>query len=133
MIAEHRLRFSLMLMSLFGVLILACAPTQQEPLMRWQGDQATIVLEYRGQARAVFAAGDWNDWVPLASPFQWRGGERWLLELELPPGEHAYLLAVETDDKWEWKLDPANPVRTQDAGGRELSLLTIGTVAGVDD
>jgi hypothetical protein len=128
---EHRLR--LMLTSLSLALLLGCAPTRQEPLTRWRGDQATLMLEYRGQAQAVFAAGDWNGWAPLANPFQWRGGDRWLLELELPPGEHAYLLAVETDEKWEWKLDPANPVRTRDADGRVLSLLEVGTAADVDD
>lgn len=114
-------------------LVAACSSSRQAPLTRWQGDQATVTLEYRGGARAVFAAGDWNGWKPELSPFTWRGGERWELELVLPPGEHAYLLVLETDQSRTWKADPANPDRTQDAEGRSLSLINVGTAAAVDD
>ncbi len=131
--ADRPVLFGLLFAGLLMASVLGCAPSGQEPLTTWEGDQATLVLEYRGQARAVFAAGDWNGWNPQADPFLWRGGERWQLELQLPPGAHAYLLVVETDQKWEWRLDPANSARTHDADGRELSLLEVGTAAVVND
>ncbi len=114
------------LLVLFALAGSACAPEGHEPIATWNGSDATVTLEYRGDAIAVFAAGDWNGWDPLRHPYQWRGGERWVLELTLPPGEHHYLLAVETDEAWEWRTDPANPLRAEDGSGRELSLLRVG-------
>lgn len=118
-----------LLMLLTPLLILGCAAEGHRPRATWTGDGATVTLEYRGEARGVFAAGDWNGWDPLRHPFQWRGGDRWLLELALPAGEHRYLLAVETDSSWEWRVDPANPLRVRDGDGRELSLLRVGNGA----
>ena len=97
----------------------------REPVAIWEGPEATVSLEYRGTARAVFATGDFNDWTPRHHPFRWRGEDRWDLSLRVPAGEYAYLIAVESDEKWELKLDPANPLRTRDSAGRELSLLRV--------
>lgn len=110
---------------LISLLFAGCGGGGKGPVTKWEGQQAVVTLEYRGDARAVYAAGDFNGWDPLRSPFRRRGGDRWDLPLELRPGEHRYLLAVETADRWEWKPDPANPLRRRDGAGRELSLLRI--------
>ena len=107
------------------VLPFGCAGPDPRPVTSWEGESARVTLSYRHGARAVFAAGDFNGWEAERHPFRRDGSGHWVLELELPPGEHAYLLAIETDESWEWRTDPANPLRTRDAAGRELSLLRV--------
>lgn len=120
------------LLGLGLLLASACAAPDTRPQTVWEGETARVTLRYGGDARAVFAAGDFNGWEPDRSPFTRRGDGRWELALSLPPGEHAYLLAIETDTRWEWRTDPNNPLRTRDAAGRELSLLRVGA-PGTDE
>jgi hypothetical protein len=108
-----------------------CAPPAREPVATWEGEAARVELEYRGDALAVFALGDFNDWT--LAPFERREAERWVLTLSLPPGEYAYLLGVETEGDWSLRSDPANPRRREDAGGRSLSLLRVGNDKPGDD
>jgi hypothetical protein len=109
----------------------ACGPPAREPVTTWEGEAARVVLEYRGEALAVYATGDFNDWSP--HPYQRMGGDRWELTLSLPPGEYRYLVAVETAGDWSLHPDPANPLRAEDARGRSLSLLRVGNGNGGDD
>ena len=114
--------------ALAGVLLLgsggACAPPARQPVATWEGDAARVLLEYRGEARAVFATGDFNDWA--LAPFSRFEAERWELTLSLASGEYSYLIAVENDSGWSLRPDPANPLRRDDAAGRSLSLLRVG-------
>lgn len=102
------------------------------PITRWEGDSARVELEFRGAALAVHAVGDFNYWNPEADPFIETEEETWLCVLHLPPGRHAYLLVIETETDWSWQLDPANPDRTEDFLGRELSLLMVESDADGD-
>ncbi|MCB1162494.1 hypothetical protein KDL67_07360 [bacterium] len=115
------------------VLATGCSTPARQPVTTWEGTAAHVLLEYRGEALAVYASGDFNDWTPQRSPFQRMGGDRWELTLNLAPGEYRYLLAVETRDDWSLHLDPANPLRGEDGGGRALSLLRVGNGNSVDD
>jgi len=123
------LRF-LLIAGLAGV---ACARPAQAPLTIWAGDAAAVRLEYRGEALAVYAAGDFNDWNPQRHPFRRLEDGRWELTLRLAPGEYGYLLAVEDSGGWTLRLDPANPLRRDDAAGRGLSLLRVGNDKAGDD
>jgi hypothetical protein len=109
----------------------ACAPPARAPVATWEGEAARVQLEYRGEALAVYATGDFNDWA--LAPFTRVEPERWALTLSLAGGEHAYLLAVETASDWSLRPDPANPLRREDAGGRSLSLLRVGNDKTGDD
>ncbi len=115
----ERPRLAMALLCLF--VLAGCAGPSPQPVTRWEGEAARITLSYRHDARAVFAAGDFNGWEPERHPFRRGEDGRWSLELSLPPGEHAYLLAIETDDSWEWRPD-ASRVRSGLAGsGRSLA------------
>jgi hypothetical protein len=109
----------------------ACAPAARQPLTTWEGEAALVELEYRGEARAVYATGDFNGWA--LAPFTRQEGERWRLTLRVSPGEYGYLLAVESEEDWSLRLDPANPLRREDPAGRGLSLLRVGNGNGGDD
>jgi len=109
----------------------ACAPPAREPVATWEGEVARVELEYRGEALAVFATGDFNEWA--LAPFARVEPERWRLTLSLAPGEYAYLLGVETKDDWSLRPDPANPQRRAEATGRSLSLLRVGNGKPGDD
>ena len=102
------------------------------PQATWEGDRATVVLEYKGDAREISAVGDFNAWNPDSHPFIESEDGLWRCSLSLPTGNHTYLLAVETESQRTWQLDVANPERTTDGLGRELSLLVIGSGAGDD-
>ncbi len=114
--------------ALAGALLLgaggACTPPARQPVAIWEGDAARVRLEYRGEARAVFATGDFNEWA--LAPFSRLESERWELSFSLAPGEYSYLLAVENDSGWSLRPDPANPLRRDDSAGRSLSLLRVG-------
>lgn len=111
----------------------ACAPAARAPEATWAGDAATVRLEYRGDALAVYAVGDFNDWTPQRHLFRRLEDGRWELSLPLGPGDYAYLLAVESAESWSLRPDPANPLRREDAAGRSLSLLRVGNDKAGDD
>ena len=118
---------------LTALLVAGCGGSAPKgPRAVWSGDMATVTLEYRGEARSISAVGDFNGWNPDSHPFIQVGDDRWTCALSPPPGRHSYLLAVETDSHWTWQLDLANPERTRDGLGRELSLLVIGSAAAGD-
>jgi hypothetical protein len=109
-------------------LALSCAASGPDrPRTVWEGGRALVELSYRGDALAIDAVGDFNDWNPGRDSFINRGDGLWTCSLSLAPGRYTYLLAVETDSEWNWQVDPANPERARDGKGRELSLLLIGT------
>lgn len=111
----------------------ACAPAAHAPVATWAGDAATLRLEYRGEALAVYATGDFNGWTPQRHPFRRLEDGRWELSLSLGPGEYCYLLAIESAEGWSLRPDPANPLRSEDAVGRSLSLLRVGNDKAGDD
>lgn len=75
-----------------------------------QGDPCgqTLAYEARGDAQAVFVAGSFNDWDPTATPMT-RDGDRWVVELDLPPGAYPYKFVEVNYDAGgaqAWACDP---------------------------
>lgn len=56
------------------------------------------------RATQVQAAGDFNGWSPMASPFQPHPAGGWTLRLPLRPGKYRYRLVVDG----QWMTDPYN-------------------------
>lgn len=56
------------------------------------------------KAYKVIVTGTFNDWNPSGYTMQ-RNGEKWELNIYLPPGKHLYKFIV--DD--QWMIDPGNP------------------------
>ncbi len=107
-------------------LVLACAGGSAEgPRTVWQSGQAQVELSYQGDVLSIVAVGDFNGWNLKTHPFINNGEGRWTCSLSLAPGRYHYLLAVETEADYAWRVDTANPERTRDAQGRELSVLVI--------
>ena len=118
---------------LLALLLTGCAaPASHPPATFWEGDVARVELECRQDALAVFAAGDFNQWNPERHPFIEMEDGYWTCTLRLAPGRYAYLLAIETETGWSWRLDENNPARMRDVLGRELSLLIVNGDAGAD-
>ncbi|MEQ9461423.1 MAG: fasciclin domain-containing protein [Phycisphaeraceae bacterium] len=79
-----------------------------------------FVLEGFADAKRVSVTGAWKDWDPLGDAMK-REGDRWVLELRLGQGRHAYKFVVDG----EWVLDPGNPATTLDDAGFENSVLLL--------
>lgn len=77
-----------------------------------EGERCTFL--FRGQARRVELAGDFNGWDPAQSPARRLGeSEVWLFETRFPIDARLdYKFVVDGGD---WRLDPSNP-RTQLGG-----------------
>jgi hypothetical protein len=70
--------------------------------------QPRVRFEFRDEAaRKVCIAGSFNAWYPDAAEMLPVGGGKWVLELPMAPGAHAYQLVVDG----EWRVDP-NAKRT---------------------
>jgi glycosidase len=66
--------------------------------------------------------GSFNGWTGVGTPLEEHDPEWRLLRLELPPGEHQYLL----ESGGERRLDPNNPLTSYRAGDRaEVNLLLV--------
>jgi 1,4-alpha-glucan branching enzyme len=65
----------------------------------------TFRLKGYPNAKAVYVAGDFNDWTPDGLKMQ-RVGDAWVFNVHLSVGKHLYKFIV--DDKW--MKDPANPL-----------------------
>jgi enterochelin esterase family protein len=73
-----------------------------------QGTRAAFL--FRGEAKSVAVAGDFNKWDPRDAIWQAKqvgGADVWILETELPADARVdYKFVVDGKD---WKTDPANP------------------------
>ncbi|MCO6486899.1 MAG: hypothetical protein J5I98_00710 [Phaeodactylibacter sp.] len=77
-------------------------------------------LEGYDEAKAVFLAGSFNDWLPEDIRMQ-REGNAWAVSLELPGGKHWYKFVVDGN----WMADPANPFREHDGMGNINSVVVV--------
>ena len=65
----------------------------------------TFRLEGYPDARAIYLAGDFNDWTPNSLRMK-RSGNAWVISVYLPVGKHLYKFVVDGN----WIKDPANPL-----------------------
>jgi hypothetical protein len=92
------------------------------------GDQLTLVLQpnYTFQlagfdnARAVFLAGDFNNWDPGSLPMKRENG-KWVLPVHLSRGKHLYKFIIDG----KWLIDPVNPLWEQNEHQTGNSVLWI--------
>lgn len=78
-------------------------------------------FEYQGAANNVYVAGNFNDWNDKATSLNNIGGNRWVSDIKLPPGEYIYKFVVDGN----WIPDPKNPAQVEDGFGGINSLLII--------
>jgi 1,4-alpha-glucan branching enzyme len=60
------------------------------------------------EARAVFLAGSFNDWSPIATPMHRESEVKWVKELLLPAGRYEYQFVV--DGRWTPDLKAADEI-----------------------
>ena len=86
------------------------------------GAQAVTLRWHAPDAKAVYLAGEMNDWQTDTLPLQRQADGDWALTLYLTPGRWAYKLVQDG----QWLSDPHNPLRHADGQGGFNSLLQIG-------
>ena len=86
------------------------------------GAQAVTLRWHAPDAKAVYLAGEMNDWQADTLPLQRQADGDWALTLYLTPGRWAYKLVQDG----QWLSDPHNPLRHADGQGGFNSLLQIG-------
>ncbi|WP_235297239.1 glycogen-binding domain-containing protein [Portibacter marinus] len=84
------------------------------------GEDVTFRLPNESQAKEVYLSGSFNNWDEKSLPMQ-KIGDRWQLELKLPPGKHYYKFIVDE----QWTIDQENDLREKDEWGRENSVLIV--------
>ena len=72
-------------------------------------------------AKAVFLAGQFNNWSPTATPLHKDDSGLWTASVPLKPGRYQYKFVVDSD----WRLDPSNPDSTDDGAGNMNSIKTV--------
>jgi len=80
----------------------------------------TFRLKGYKNAKAVFLAGDFNDWSPTALAMIHEGDE-WIYRVHLSPGKHRYKFIVDG----EWITDPSNRQWEQNELGNGNSVIWI--------
>ncbi|MFM1769481.1 MAG: hypothetical protein RJA22_2010 [Verrucomicrobiota bacterium] len=94
------------------------------PLPELVSDQErhVVLLECEAPgARAVFVAGNFNDWQPAATPMTRGRGGRWTATLLVPPGVHEYRFVVDGS----WQDDPHAARSVPNPFGGRNSLLEV--------
>jgi hypothetical protein len=78
----------------------------------------TFRLEGFANARAVFLAGDFNDWTPNSLTMK-RSGNAWIFSVHLSVGKHLYKFVVDGT----WIKDPANSLWEENDQGTGNSII----------
>jgi serine/threonine protein kinase len=73
-------------------------------------------------ARAVFLAGEFNQWSATATPMRKTAGGEWNVTLQFPAGRYQYKFVVDGT----WFTDPDNPDKATTKEGIQNSVVTIG-------
>jgi 1,4-alpha-glucan branching enzyme len=72
-------------------------------------------------AKAVFVAGEFNNWSTSANALQKDATGTWTVSVPLKPGRYQYKFVVDSD----WHLDPANTDSVDDGAGNMNSVKTV--------
>jgi len=90
-----------------------------EPAAGPETVKVTLVFSRPG-AKSVAVCGDFNNWLPAATPMKEHDGH-WQATLTLPVGNYQYKFLVDG----EWVLDPAAPKRIPNQYGSLNSVLEV--------
>lgn len=83
----------------------------------------------RHSPKAVFLAGQFNDWSPIATPMRRDGEDRWIADVALSPGRYEYKFVVDG----QWEQDTSNPASAPDGFDGLNSVITVPpTKAGAE-
>ncbi|ALJ01533.1 hypothetical protein DC20_17010 [Rufibacter tibetensis] len=80
----------------------------------------TFRLKGHEKAKAVYVAGDFNNWDPKALLMR-REGNEWVFDVHLPLGKNRYKFVVDG----EWIIDPANKLWEQNEHNTGNSIIWI--------
>jgi hypothetical protein len=107
------------------VLVLSFLPAQpvRSAVLPESGHRLLVVefTYFDSHARKVSVVGSFNQWSPDAHVME-RSGDRWSLEVELPPGRYEYAFLI--DDR-VWKSDPGSLVNERSGFGPSNSILIV--------
>lgn len=78
----------------------------------------TFRLKEYANAKAVYLAGDFNNWSPNSFAMK-RVGNEWVIQQHLAPGKHVYKFVVDG----KWIVDPANKLREPNEFHEENSVI----------
>jgi 1,4-alpha-glucan branching enzyme len=73
------------------------------------------------KAKAVFITGEFNHWSTTATPMKRDELGKWMAQVALRPGKHAYKFFVDG----RWMQDFGNPVEAPDGFGGKNSMITV--------
>src|SRR5690606_14631117 len=83
--------------------------------------------QWNDQPRTVYVAGEFNEWSTITHPMHDPEGDHvWTLQVELPPGVHAYKFII---DGQRWMTDPGADTSLETAhghGGRNRAVRISG-------
>ena len=83
---------------------------------------------YDPEAKAVYIAGDFNNWNTTATPMERNEQGVWSVILRLPPGRYEYKFVVDGN----WVADPFNPVTAGPYGNSVILVGEDGTLKPIE-
>ncbi|MGE5840143.1 MAG: isoamylase early set domain-containing protein [Deltaproteobacteria bacterium] len=104
-------------MLLFGAGFPACVTTTKT-----QGTaEVSVSFVLSGQHDSVCLSADFNGWSSESHCLE-RDGDRWWIQVVLPPGSYRYGFVI---DKTDWTWDPEALIQEEDGFGKKNSVLII--------
>jgi 1,4-alpha-glucan branching enzyme len=107
--------------SLLALAVLAACSAWVGQEIRTESDNKLIRFTFAGEAGTVCLSGDFNDWSPDSSCLK-KKGERWEIQILLPPGRYIYGFLLDGKD---WVPDPGALLQEADGFGRNNSVLFV--------
>ncbi|MCD6595336.1 hypothetical protein J7L68_06655 [bacterium] len=86
------------------------------------GDNGVIFRFDAPNAKAVYLAGEFNNWAPTKAPMKKSDDGIYTIEYPFKPGTYQYKFVIDGKD---WKPDPNNPAKVDDNYGGLNSVITI--------
>ena len=83
--------------------------------------EVMVSFVFIGHHDSVCLSGDFNGWSSESHCLQ-RKGDKWSIQLVLPPGSYRYGFVV---DKRDWACDPEALIQEEDGFGKQNSVLVI--------
>lgn len=83
--------------------------------------EVSVTFVFVGRHDSVCLSGDFNGWSSESDCLK-REGDRWSVQLVLPPGTYRYGFVI---DKRDWVCDPEALIQEDDGFGRKNSVLVI--------
>ena len=107
--------------SAFALAVFAACTTPDGRVIGNEHQERLVLFTFEGEADTVCLSGDFNGWSPDSRCLE-RRGDRWEIEVLLPPGRYRYGFVL---DGKEWVPDPGALVNEEDGFGKKNSVLVI--------